>query len=124
MANYLKGEVEIQTGDGRKHLFRLGVNEMINAQEALGLVEDDQKFLVVLSGARSFRVARVIVHCGLRGAQPDLTLEQAGDILTEIGLVRFGEIIEKALRWALPERKQQSEQEGKKPRPSGGPTSS
>lgn len=125
MTNHLKGEVVLEAG-GEKLTFRLGVNEMIAVQDALGLADDDAKFLVALSNLRSFKAVRTIVHCGLLRGQPDLTLERAGDIVTEIGMERVGEFIAQALRWALPEKKAAAgvEKRGDRPRPSVGPTSS
>lgn len=126
MANHLKGEVEIVLGD-RTLIFRLGVNEMIAIQDALGLADDDQKFLGALSNLRSFKAVRTIIHAGLTRNQPELTPEQAGDVVTEIGMVKIAEIIQQALHWALPEKKPGAaggEKGGAKPRPSVGPTPS
>jgi hypothetical protein len=124
MANHLKGEVEIQAG-GEKLTFRLGVNEMVRIQDALGLADDDQKFLLALSNLRSFRAVRTIVHSGLLRDQPEMTEEQAGDVVTELGMARVGEMIQQALRWALPDKKPDNgKREGQKPRPSVGPTPS
>jgi hypothetical protein len=121
--NHLRGEVEVEAG-GRKLTFRLGVNEMIRIQDALGLADDDAKFLLALSNLRSFKAVRTIVHSGLLRDQPDTTEEQAGDVVTELGMMRVGEVIEQALRWALPEKKPGGERRGEKPRPSVGPTPS
>lgn len=125
MANHLKGEVLLEAG-GEQFTFRLGVNEMIAVQDALGLADDDAKFLVALSNLRSFKSVRTIVHCGLLRAHPDITVDQAGDIVTEVGIARVGEVIQEALRWALPEQKPgaRGEKRGDRPRPSVGPTSS
>lgn len=123
MPNHLRGEVEVEAG-GRKLTFRLGVNEMIRIQDALGLADDDAKFLLALSNLRSFKAVRTIVHSGLLRDQPDTTEEQAGDVVTELGMMRVGEVIEQALRWALPEKKPGGERRGEKPRPSVGPTPS
>jgi hypothetical protein len=125
MANHLKGEVVLEAG-GEKLTFRLGVNEMIRIQDALGLAEDDAKFLGALSNLRSFKAVRTIVHSGLLRDQPETTEEQAGDVVTELGMGRVAEVIQQALRWAMPEKKPSAggEKRGDKPRPSVGPTPS
>lgn len=125
MANYLKGEVAIVV-DGKSLTFRLGVNEMISIQNGLGFADDDAKFLAALTNLRSFRAVRTIIHAGLQRDQPDLTEEQAGDIVTELGMARVAEVISEALRWAVPEKKPGSgaEKKGGRGRPSDGPTSS
>lgn len=124
MANHLKGEVEVDLGSGKKLVFRLGVNEMIRIQDALGLADDDAKFLAALSSLRSFKAVRTIVHSALLRDQPEVTEEEAGDVVTELGMQRVGEVIQQALRWALPDRKPGGERRGEKPRPSVGPTPS
>lgn len=126
MANHLKGEVEVVLAD-KTLIFRLGVNEMIRIQDALGLAEDDAKFLTALSNLRSFKAVRTIVFSGLQRDQPEITEEQAGDVVTELGMARIAEIIQQALRWALPEKKPGAAGEKggmAKPRPSVGPTPS
>lgn len=107
MANKLKGEVEVEVGDGEKKrtlVFRLGINELIGLQEALGMGDDDEKFLATLDRLRvSLRKLRIGVRAALLCHQPDTTEEQAGEIITELGFRRVGEIFDQALRWALPE---------------------
>jgi len=122
MANHMKGEVEVEAG-GRKLIFRLGVNEMVAAQDALGLANDDQGFLEALDNLRGLGPIRIIVHNGLKRDQPDFTVEMAGDLITELGLERTTEIIQEAMRWALP-AKEAVQKKGGRPRPSVGPTPS
>jgi hypothetical protein len=124
MANHLKGEVEVESSRG-KLVFRLGINEMISAQNDLGLAEDDQGFLNALDNLRSLKKIRTIIFNGLRGAQPEITESDAGDLITELGVVGTVKIIKEALRWALPEKEDESGKggRGKPPRPSGGPSS-
>ena len=124
MANHMKGEVEVEAGD-KKLIFRLGVNEMVAAQDALGLANDDQGFLEALDNLRGLGPIRIIVHNGLKRDQPDFTVEMAGDLITELGLERTTEIIQEAMRWALPAKEATDVQKkGGRPRPSVGPTPS
>lgn len=122
MANHMHGEVEIQAGE-KKLIFRLGVNEMIELQGALGLAGDDEKFAAEINSLVGFNKPRLVVLHGLKRAQPDMTEADAGDILTEVGMSKFALIYRAALRWALPEPDDESKAGGE-PRPSGGPTSS
>jgi len=112
MANRLKGEVAVELGDGegRKTLiFRLGINELIGLQEALGLKDDDERFLTSLDNLRSLRKMRAAVKAALVHGQPEITDEQAGDVITNLGFRRVGEIIAEALMWALPDKSQASQ---------------
>jgi hypothetical protein len=121
MANNLKGEVEIEAASG-KLIFRLGINEMISAQNDLGLAEDDQGFLNALDNLRSLKKIRTIVLNGLKRDQPAFTEEQAGDLITELGIERMVEVIKQALRWALPDKEADTgPKKGGKSRPSLGP---
>ena len=118
MANNWTGEVEIEAG-GRKLLFRLGVNELIEVQGDFGLADQDEAFALALKNLAGFKRHRDMVFRGLQLHHPDITIEQAGDLMNEIGMERVKEAIESALNLAFPEPK-----EGGEPRPSAGPTSS
>jgi hypothetical protein len=105
MANKLRGEVAVEIGEGKDrkaYVFRLGVNEMIEVQTALG-IENDEKVFSVLGKLRNFKTVRTIVFHGLKGRTPDITEESAGEIITELGMSRTHDIILEALRWAMPE---------------------
>lgn len=121
----MKGEVEIKTSKGTM-IFRLGINEMISAQDELGLASDDQGFLDALDNLKSMKRIRTIVYCGLKRDQPDVTPETAGDLITELGIPGIVEVIKQALRWALPEKEAGSgvPKRGAPTRPSLGPMSS
>lgn len=123
MANHLKGEVEV-AALGKTLTFRLGVNEMLEVQNGLGLADKDASFLAVFDGdqLRSLKTVRTIAFCGLKRDQPEITEQEAGDVVVEVGLLEFGAIIRKALRWALPD-KDEGERDGAA-RPSPGPLSS
>lgn len=128
MANHLKGEVEIVAG-GEKFIFRLGVNEMIEAQDALGLADQDAQFFSILSRSKSLKHVRALLWVGLKGSKPDLTIERAGELVAEIGFAKLPGIIQEAMRWAMPEPTPPSvaageKKKGGRPRPSPGPQSS
>jgi hypothetical protein len=121
VANHLKGEVERQVL-GKKVVFRLGNNEMIELQGALDLAGKDEEFLACFDNYRDFRLVRMITFYALKKHQPEITEDQAGDIVTELGLEEMAKIRKECLRWALPEP--EPRKGGAPARPSGGPTSS
>lgn len=125
MANHQHGEVDFEAG-GETYTFRLGVNELINIQDALGLADDDARFLVALDNLRGFKQLRIVLYQGLRGRHPEITELEAGDVFTQIGFAKAAALIGQALRWALPEKEaDEGKQKGVgKSRPSRGPTSS
>lgn len=121
MANHLKGEVAVAVL-GKDLIFRLGINEMLELQSALGLVDKDEEFLANFDNFRNLTVIRKIALFGFKRHQPEMTEAEAGDIVTELGLESMAKIRREALRWALPD--QEPPKEGGKPRPSAGPTPS
>lgn len=101
MANRLKGEVSVECG-GKTLIFRLGINELIGLQDEWGMKDDDEKFLIALDEKRSLKRRRSLVKAALIYAQPDITDEQAGDVVTELGLPKIDEVLMETLAWALP----------------------
>lgn len=123
MANHLAGEVAVKAL-GRDLVFYLGVNEMIETQNALGLAGQDDAFLSVFNEDQSRNLGRrraIALH-GLKRHQPEITEHEAGDLIVELGLVRFNAIVAEALRWALPPKDEGVL--GGELRPSPGPASS
>jgi len=130
MANHLAGEVAVKAL-GRELVFRLGVNEMLELQNALGMAGKDDVFLSVFDEdkLRNLATVRTVAFCGFSRVNEtgemvhQVTELEAGDVVVEVGLEKFGEVIQEALRWALPE-KEPVVKGGPPPRPSSGPTSS
>jgi hypothetical protein len=118
MANHLSGEVAIATSSGTL-TFRLGVNELIEVQGDFGLVDNDDEFATALQNLSGFKRHRDMVFRGLQRHHPSITLQEAGDLMNELGMDRVKEVIATALGLAFPEPKQDGE-----PRPFAGPTSS
>jgi len=110
MANRLKGEIAVEVGEGeskRTLIFRLGINELIGLQDAIGMKDDDQRFMIAMSDPsswKSFKRLRAAVKAALVRNQPDTTDQDAGDVITELGFDKVGELIEEALVWAMPDK--------------------
>ena len=110
MANRFKGEIAVEIGEGegkRTLIFRLGINELIGLQDAIGMKDDDQRFMVAMcdpGSFKSFRRLRAAVKAALIRDQPDTTDQDAGDVITELGFDKVGELIEEALAWAMPDK--------------------
>lgn len=123
MANHLRGEVSFQDGD-QTFTFRMGVNQLLDFQERMGLAGQDEKLWEALDNLRSLSVMRKIIYCGLIKSHPEITEEDAGEIISNLGLPKIAEIVMEALRWALPDKKEAGPADDKgKPRPSRGPKS-
>jgi hypothetical protein len=102
MANRFKGEVDFEA-QGKSWVLRLGMNDLIELQEALGYGEDDDKFLRELGQMRGMKKIRKIVFIALRGLQADVTEQVAGDIVTELGFQKIVGLVSEALKWSMPD---------------------
>lgn len=120
MANKLAGEVEFEVG-GKKHVLRLDVNALIAAQAAMR-IEDDEAFWGLLLNKLTGSLAgyRAIVYHGLKQTEPEITEEQAGEIITSFGSQKMLAVVAEAIRWALPDQKEAAPTDKGKPRPSAG----
>ena len=107
MANRHHGEIPVEIGEGpdkRTLIWRLGNNELIGLQDALGMNDDDERFLLTIDKPGSFRRLRAIAFWALKYGQPEITEDQAGDIVTELGIPRIRKLIDQALEWAMPDK--------------------
>lgn len=107
--NKLAGEVSFEAG-GKGYILRLGVNEMICLMDAWGIPPDNlQALFVKLQQLKTLVVLRELVMHALRRDQPQLTLLDAGDLVTQVGFDRMGDLVFEAIKWALPEPKPSEE---------------
>lgn len=120
MANKLAGEVEFEAG-GKKHVLRLDMNALIAAQAAMR-IEDDEAFWGLLLNKLTGSLAgyRAIVYHGLKQTEPEITEEQAGEIITSFGSQKMLAVVAEAIKWALPDQKEAAPTDKGKPRPSAG----
>ncbi|ADU50171.1 hypothetical protein Tmar_0046 [Thermaerobacter marianensis DSM 12885] len=107
MANPLRGEVELKAG-GKTYVLRYTTNAMVQLEEMLG------RSVLEIVNNPSFTDARAMVWAGLLHAHPGLTLEQAGEIMDEAGVVEAiqaaGQALKKAFGRAVDEGKPQGEE--------------
>jgi hypothetical protein len=112
-ANPLRGDVEL-SALGRRYIFRLGINELISLQSALGF-DDEDEFLQKVGSLRSTKALRTVGSCCLIRAanyteDPDADVQfgiderEAGNVITDIGVGAFIRAVAKAmsLAWADP----------------------
>jgi hypothetical protein len=104
MANPLNGEVQFKAL-GKDWTFRLGINELIELATSWGLKpEEGEKLWEMVGGAKSPSQLRDVMFYGLKRAQPEITPEQAGDVLSDLTIPAFGSdgVLQRGLRWAIP----------------------
>lgn len=103
-ANRLKGEVSVEVGEGkgkRTLLFLLGINEMITIQDEFS-VDDWSEIAGRLQRGQDLKLIRSFVRAALSRHQPEITHEDAGDLIMELGAERIGEILLEVQAKAFP----------------------
>ena len=81
MANKCRGETEFTAG-GKTYTFRVGTNEMVDLEAKLGVVNILKAFS---DGKVGMAGLRTLAQIGLSRHHKDLSEEEAGDIVDEIG---------------------------------------
>lgn len=101
MPNPLRGEVELRAGD-KTYTLRLSTNALVTAETLLdkGVAEIGD----MLSDPSSFRLgtARALLFAGLHERHPDLSLEDAGEIIGEVGIAGAVEKLGESMAAAFP----------------------
>jgi hypothetical protein len=103
MSNSIKGEVTIKRGTDKKELTMvLGVNQLIYLEEQLD--SNVNSIVAQLSNSDSIKVGllRKIFFASLVKHQPDMTEDDAGDIMQEIGLDQAMTKITETIQAAFP----------------------
>ena len=120
MANAQHGEVDIEVG-GKTYTLRLGVNELCELQAALGLADDDEKFMTIYGQARFMRSLSVMRQAVRIAVGVEImSLVEAGSLITEYGFIKMQDAIGQCIKWSMPPSKPST---GGEARPSPGPRS-
>lgn len=100
MANSLKGEVAFEAL-GATHMLCFDFNALVELEDALEGA-DPAELARVTKG--KMRTLRTVFWAGLRPTNGlRLTQDQAGDLISDIGAERAGDLIAEAFRLAQPE---------------------
>lgn len=90
MANKNRGEVELASKEtSEKYLIRVSTNALCEIENFVGM--GIKSFFKTIQsredagGTMSMRELRAVICAGLRYKQPEITLEQAGDIIDACG---------------------------------------
>ena len=103
MANYEKGEVDLPVGD-KLYTVQLTWNEIakFEAIQDVGWFED---FVPKLSAPNSIRGGEwiALLWAGLHSHHTELTLLDAGNIMTKVGAEKVVEVVMKCLQFTFPD---------------------
>ena len=97
-----KGEVTLEAG-GETYTLRLAANALVIAEELLD--KGVEEIAGMLSDAANFRLgtARALLFAGLREHHPKLSLEDAGEIIGEIGIPAVLNKLGESMQAAFPQ---------------------
>lgn len=101
--NRERGLLEVQAL-GQRWVLRLSLNHLVGLCERYGLEDEDMASTLVKLGRKmdTLQGRRTAFFFALHGQHPEITEEQAGEIISEIGYRRSGDTIVQALHWAMP----------------------
>jgi hypothetical protein len=108
IANEHRGEYGIP---GTEYVLRFRTNDFASAETVSG-----ENIMSILSMDQVPPIwhMRLILWCGLRWQNPDITIDQAGDIMDDIGLAAMPEIISSAVNTAFAKGAEADEKKGKR----------
>jgi hypothetical protein len=114
MANANRGEVSFEA-DGKEYTLRFSTNALCELEEKL-----DTNFIEVakrLSDQANVRLSlvRAVVWAGLRDRHSEITLEQAGDLISNVGMLKIMQLVAKSFERSFSDGKRGGE--GASPRP-------
>lgn len=100
MANKFKGDVSFDAG-GRSFTMRFSANALCELEDATGM--GINALLTVLADPAKMRLkmVRAVLWAGLQDHHPDVTLHQAGEIITDLSLTKAMDLAGKSFELAF-----------------------
>lgn len=104
MANPIRGEIPV-VADGVSYTLRLGMNAIVEIESSLDIGIAQVTELFAGEGLKVGNM-RLVLWAALREHHPDLTIEDAGEIMGHIGLAETIAKLGAALEAAFPNAKE------------------
>lgn len=105
MPNLKRGEVGFDL-DGERYILRLATNEWCALEEEHGKTTDEliADFMGQLQAERlNMRFIRSFFHAALIGSKPEATADDAGAIMSDMGMVEAAQKLALAIQASMPE---------------------
>lgn len=105
MGNLNRGEVSAQIA-GTEYVLRIATNEWCHLEAELGMSTDEiiADFLNMLSVSKlRMGLLRSLFRAALIGRKPDITKDQAGELMSGMGLVEAGGLLASVIKASMPE---------------------
>lgn len=105
MGNLNRGEVSAQIA-GTEYILRIATNEWCYLENELGMPTDEiiADFIGMLSANKlKMGLLRSLFRAALIGRKPELTKDQAGELMSGMGLVEAGGLLAQVIKASMPE---------------------
>lgn len=96
MANPARGEVAFKVADA-EYTLKFSTNAICELEERL-----DKGLNVIVANMERLTTVRALLWAGLRARHPEVSIQQAGEMIDRIGMAEATEVIGKALTAAFP----------------------
>ena len=96
MANPARGEVAFTVAN-TEYTLKFSTNAICELEDRL-----NKSISVIVEGMDRITVVRAMLWAGLQAKHPEMTLQDAGDIIDRGGMAHIAETISKALTLAFP----------------------
>lgn len=114
MANKFRGDVSFESG-GQTYTMRFSANALCELEDALEMGVNAVASQLANPESMRLKMVRVVFWAGLRDHHPEITLHQAGEIITDVSLTAAMGLVSKAFELAFQDNsKTHPPQPGKK----------
>lgn len=107
MANAMRGEASFEVA-GKKLTLLFDANAFCDIEDALSTPDNQvgmSEILEALQKGMNMKTFRAIFHGGLLAHHPEMTLRQAGAVISDLGFDEAAKHLGDAIRKAMPEKK-------------------
>ena len=118
MANAQRGEVALDV-DGKTYVFRFSVNAICELEEALGSSVNTIAGQLSDMSAVKMKTVRALVWAALRDNHSEMTITDAGELISDAGVAAVMESVGLAFARAFPSGEAQKSSRPPKKRPAG-----
>lgn len=117
MGNLLRGQVS-ETIGGEAYVFRLATNEWASLEDEHDKTTDELIvwfFELLDQNKLRMSLLRSFFRAALIGQRPDVTIDEAGEIMSDMGLVEAGALLGRVIAASMPDPKAEDENPPKAP---------
>jgi hypothetical protein len=100
VANKFKGDVSFETGE-KTYTMRFSANALCELEDALEMGVNAVAKQLANPESMRLKMVRVVFWAGLRDHHPEITLHQAGEIITDVSLTQAMGVVSKAFELAF-----------------------